>query len=1022
MPRVVSARGDVYEVADQEVAEHLANGYSLEGAQAGFDRAYASGREDRYSGASEKIDAAAAGLLRGATLGLSDVALTQADGSAEYLKGIREYNPLTSGVGELAGALVTAIPSGGNSLLARMPAGIAARAGMGATKAIQSGGGALRSIGGHAVGGAIEGAAQGAGSYVSDVALGDKNLSAEAFLGSMGEGALWGGAIGGGFGAVERGAIAARRLFPKSEVTREAVQAAQAEATTATKRAIGAGDEAEMVANRRIEEMRAGSPAADKAAKDAAETWRLRQTEAQTRKAEAGAGLAEQKLKTQRELDTIKLERERTKGQPKRKADEATPDAPSTQAIDEAAPPATADAPSQVADSAKPVREAATVQEAMEDAMAAVDPDIAAMVKAKRDYTFARSRLPRLDGPADASGTTWRVAGHQGSGAQVLNDAELAETTLGRVKTALGKRGVTPGQRAAVEKLMTPKRLEALGKLERGEVEHMPWWFNKEHVFEGKTFRISDLVESDDIVESRRLVHGVRSDLEPVKYNAKHNFETTGKLASYAEAKPRVDQFGDAWDAEMLHSIGVIGDFERSAHDLTRALGDAAPQQARAMADEFSMAARHADEANAASIGQTAEHIEAKTALDDARAKMQPAPAGIDAPVTAAPDAMPGAALPDGATMAPPPVAAGDVASAEQRLRDLSVVPSNVGEAVPQQAKQSLGAMDGIAALELLSSFEGLGLPSVANIPVIGPMLSLFLKAKAAGSVFKRLGGKVPQSAEAVVASKAARTKDRVRATLGKFLDSTETIARTAARHGPRAAVAALAHTQYDDGKRNAPPPEGVKAGTPEAMMAARIGELQTALADEPAARRRIAEQVRVTDPVLAKAIGDRFVTRAKFLLGKAPLDPRMPSPWGQRPWRPSPTQVDTFARYVRFANDPGALFDDMTRGELPREGVETLKKCYPDLYQYAQGEALNAMANGDRDLPYDRRVSMSVVFDIVGDPTMRPEYVGAMQADYAASPDPMMQAQPPQPPQPGLAGDPRRMVDSYQTAFDRRS
>lgn len=991
MPRVVSSRGDVYEVADAELPELLSNGYTLEAPEAGLARAIDAGREERYSGLGAKLDAAAVGALRGASLGMSDAFVS--DDERDYVNAIKEYNPITSGVSEFAGAVAPSLLTGGAGTVASFtPAGLASRAGTAVTRGIQAGGGALRGIAGYAAGGALEGAAAGAGAYISDAALQNKDLSAEGFLGAMGQGALWGGAIGAGFGVAERGLVAARKLWPKSEVTREAVQVAEGEAQAAVARTVAAGDEAEMALRRRIQEMRAADPAADKAAREAADTYRARVAEANARAAEARAAAAEQKLTTQRKLDEIRVEKAKTG---RRRPAKGTPaDAPAA-GLEPTPAAATDAAPTAPLAGEAPL--AASVEEAMEDAMAAVNQDIAAAVRARRDYTFGKSQLPRLDGPAGASGRQWKVRGHQGDGYELLDDAQLAQSTMGRLKEALGKRGVTAEQRAAVEKLLTPKRLEALRKYEAGEVRAMPYWFNKEHVFEGKTFRISDLVDSEDIVEARRLVHGVRSDLETwtTKAGVKqadelHHFKQSGgRLTSFADAKPYVDQFGDVWDAELLHNIGVIGDFERSVHNMVQTLGDAAPAAARQHADDYARAAAGAGDATAQQVANVADQAVAARSFDDAVADL--------------------AASPQRLAAAPAP-------SVATPLSPAGVPPSNVTPGAAAAASSASGITDGLAAMELLSSFQDLGLPSVRNIPVIGPALSLFLKAKAAGQVFRRLGGKVPATAEAAVASRAAATRNKLQAAAGRFLEAGARGAGKAARHMPRAAALALSHQQYDDGRGRREP-----AGkTPVEQYRLRAAEVARALADEGQTRRRLAEQVRASDPAVAKALGDKFMAKMRFLDSKMPRDPRGASVFARADYEPSKAEVERLARFVHYADNPADVLDDLADGALTMEGVETIKTVYPELYAEAQRHVLDALAQSDGDVPYARRVRLSMLFDVVSDPTLTPQYISAMQAQAPAVPP---TAPPPgTPPQPGLSGDPRRLVDSYQTAFDRRA
>lgn len=133
--------------------------------------------------------AGAYGVLRGASLGLSDAILPALGiASEEELRQTGAQNPGASLAGELAGAV-------GGAFIGAAPAGLASRAG--ARVAERAGGGVL----GAAAGGAAEGALYGAGQGVSKVSLAEDPMSAEAAIAEIGTSALLGGAIGGVAGA-----------------------------------------------------------------------------------------------------------------------------------------------------------------------------------------------------------------------------------------------------------------------------------------------------------------------------------------------------------------------------------------------------------------------------------------------------------------------------------------------------------------------------------------------------------------------------------------------------------------------------------------------------------------------------------------------------------------------------------------------------------------------------------------------------------------------------------------------------
>ena len=194
--------GAPVKIAAENVPHALAAGYSVE------QQATADARQSRreHTTGGQMAIAGAEGVARGATIGLSDVALTGALGD-DYRKGAQarqQENRLVSGAGEVLGAVGGSLLTGGALGALGAPARGVAAAGRavegGVAALVGEGAGVLGRAGARAaalgMSGAVEGSLYGAGQAVSKAALDGTEISAEKVMASMGEGALMGGAGG----------------------------------------------------------------------------------------------------------------------------------------------------------------------------------------------------------------------------------------------------------------------------------------------------------------------------------------------------------------------------------------------------------------------------------------------------------------------------------------------------------------------------------------------------------------------------------------------------------------------------------------------------------------------------------------------------------------------------------------------------------------------------------------------------------------------------------------------------------
>jgi len=212
---VINDAGDIYEVPAENLDFAASEGFRE------FTPQVRKEFEAKKFAKDNPVLSAAAAAARGATIGLSDVALTQTGlADQDTLKAMKEEYPTLSTITEIGGAIAPALATGGTSLLARgaakLPAAQVFKAGENVRKAIgakiaaeQAAKGTTQNVIKEiakkglplAGAGAIEGAIYGAGDLVSEAALGNAEFSAENLVSSIGIGGLLGGSIGFGLGA-----------------------------------------------------------------------------------------------------------------------------------------------------------------------------------------------------------------------------------------------------------------------------------------------------------------------------------------------------------------------------------------------------------------------------------------------------------------------------------------------------------------------------------------------------------------------------------------------------------------------------------------------------------------------------------------------------------------------------------------------------------------------------------------------------------------------------------------------------
>lgn len=192
---VVSSTGDIGTIDAAEAQAAFGGGWQYFSREQSKQVADQQIKEIWRQELDQPVAAFAAGTLRGATLGLSDVAARAIGGkeTTDKLRMLEELSPKASLAGELAGTI-------GGLAVPGAPVAAAGKIGaatIGKLAAKYGSNSVLTRAAQMAAGTAIEGAIFGTGEVISEAALDDPKLNAQSALSTIGMGAALGGAFGG---------------------------------------------------------------------------------------------------------------------------------------------------------------------------------------------------------------------------------------------------------------------------------------------------------------------------------------------------------------------------------------------------------------------------------------------------------------------------------------------------------------------------------------------------------------------------------------------------------------------------------------------------------------------------------------------------------------------------------------------------------------------------------------------------------------------------------------------------------
>ena len=268
----------------------------------------------------------------------------------------------------------------------------------------------------------------------------------------------------------------------------------------------------------------------------------------------------------------------------------------------------------------------------------------------------------------------------------------------------------------------------------------------------------------------------------------------------------------------------------------------------------------------------------------------------------------------------------------------------------------------------------------------LGPLAPL-VGAKAAQFLTERVFGRLGRA--------SGELANRSSAALGKFLDVGTKVARSA----PVLATKVLTGVRYAVARADDAPIAPGKSTQLADAFRARSAELRSQTAYDPTgqpmmrpeARAAIADRlapIRAVSPVLADRIETIASRRLEFLATKLPRRPDLAvMRTGPDRWQPSELAMRQFARYAAAVEDPHGVFERLADGSVTPEDAEVMRTVYPEQMASFSAGLMEQLPTLRKQLPYHRRLALSIFSGVPVDPAMDPRVLAVLQGQFAAEP-----------------------------------
>lgn len=140
--------------------------------------------------------------------------------------------------------------------------------------------------------------------------------------------------------------------------------------------------------------------------------------------------------------------------------------------------------------------------------------------------------------------------------------------------------------------------------------------------------------------------------------------------------------------------------------------------------------------------------------------------------------------------------------------------------------------------------------------------------------------------------------------------------------------------------------------------------------------------KIQTAYPEVASALSQQLLRAQAYLASQLP-QPRggsQLSPLAREASVP-PREMQKFLSKVNAVMEPEAVIADIARGKLDSDAVAALEQVYPETFKSMQTTTLQYLSANKDEIPYSRRVHVSVVMKIPGDSSLGLRFAGLQSA-----------------------------------------